>query len=358
MTDRELFVKIMHYEKVDRMPILHWGGWPETKVEWLRQGMPVDANECKFLNVTRSHMLMGTSVGLYPGFAEQVIEETTEYKIIRQSDGVIAQHWKTKSCIPHFIDFTIKGTDGTGWDEYKKRLQPDPRRINLFGSPAEEAVVAKNATCPVAVNTGSLMGCLRDWMGVENLAYMCYDNLDLLKEMCNTLTDLIVWGLDQFLPTVKVDLGWGWEDICFRSGPLIYPDIFKEVVAPNHQRIANTLRTHGVDLYLVDCDGLVDALLPHWLDSGVNIMFPLEIGAWKADPADYRKRFGKNLRFYGGIDKLEIAKGRAAIDAEIQKQLPLMREGGFVPLPDHLIVPGTTLADYQYYLEQMRKIRI
>jgi hypothetical protein len=30
-TARELFNRIMHYEPVDRMPVLHWGGWPETR---------------------------------------------------------------------------------------------------------------------------------------------------------------------------------------------------------------------------------------------------------------------------------------------------------------------------------------
>jgi uroporphyrinogen decarboxylase len=357
MTNRELFLALMHYQKVDRVPLIHWCGWPETRERWLKEGLPKDVPEHQFFGAAKLNHPIDVYIGLYPAFKEQTIEETDAYRIFRQSDGVIAQHWKKKSCIPHFIDFTLKA-DGAAWPEYKKRLQPDPARINYWTNLAERIAKTKDTDAVVSVNTGSMIGWLRDWMGVENLAYICYDNLDLLKEMCTTITDLVLWSLDQILPKIKVDLGWGWEDICFRTGPLISPDFFKEVAVPNYRRIADKLRAHGCDLYLVDCDGLVDALLPHWLDAGVNVMFPLEIGAWKADPADYRKRFGKNLRIFGGIDKLEIAKGRAAIDAEIARRLPLMKEGGFVAFPDHLLVPDTALADYQYYLEKMRQIRL
>jgi uroporphyrinogen decarboxylase len=195
-------------------------------------------------------------------------------------------------------------------------------------------------------------------MGVEGLAYLCYDDRDLLKEMVATIADLVCWGLDQVLPRAEVDLGWGWEDICFRTGPLVSPDIFREVAVPGYAKIARKLRDHGVELYLVDCDGMIDALVPAWLEGGVNVMFPLEIGAWKADPAALRRRFGRELRIFGGIDKLELEKGRAAIDAEIARRLPLMKEGGYVPLPDHLITPGTPLDDYRYYLDALRRVRI
>ena len=203
-----------------------------------------------------------------------------------------------------------------------------------------------------------MIGWLRDWMGVENLAYLCYDDRKLLGEMVMTIADLVCWGLDQVLPRIKPDLGWGWEDICFKNGPLISPNIFEEVAVPAYRKIADKLLAHGCDLYLVDCDGVIDALIPGWLRGGVNVMFPIEIGVWDADPHEYRRRFGKDLRVYGGINKLALEKGPEAIDAEIERRLPFMKEGGFVPLPDHLITPGTSLRDYQYYLDKMRAVRV
>jgi uroporphyrinogen decarboxylase len=343
----------MHYEPVDRMPVFHWSGWPETHERWAREGLPKDADQHAFFNASPMNLGVGIENGLFPRLEEEVIEETDDAKVIRQSDGVIAKHWKDKSCIPQYIDFTLKGEEG--WDEYKKRLQPDPARIPADLDERIEKALASGA--PIGVGTGSMIGWIRDWMGVENLAYLAYDNRDLLAEMVMTIADLVVWGLEQVLPKVKPDCGWGWEDICFRTGPLLSPDIFAEVAVPGYRKISDTLLNYGVDLHLVDCDGMIDDLIPHWLDGGVNVMFPVEIGAWNADPAAMLKRYGRQLRVYGGINKLEIARGRAAIDAEIERRLPLMREGGYVPLPDHVIVPGTSLDDYRYYLDRIRALR-
>ena len=73
---------------------------------------------------------------------------------------------------------------------------------------------------------------------------------------------------------------------------------------------------------------------------------------------EYRRRYGKELRIIGGINKLELEKGPAAIDAEIERRTPLMKDGGLVPMPDHLITPGTSLENYKYYLEKMRELRL
>ncbi len=356
MKNRELYLALMNYEKVDRMPIIHWAGWPETRRRWLQEGLPEKVNEAEYFGAAPLNYPIDINLDLFPAFEKETLEETEEYRIFRQADGVIAQHWKKRDCIPHFVDFTIKGTEGQGWSEYKKRLQPDKKRI-----PAdfyERIEKAKNADAVVSVFTASMIGWIRNWVGVENLAYIAYDNRELLKEMSDTITDLVLWSLDEILPKVKIDTAWGWEDICFKNGPLLSPDIFKEVAVPNYKRIADRLRAHGVKLYLVDCDGVVDALLPHWLEAGVNTIFPLEIGTWNADSAEYKKRFGRELRIFGGINKNEFGKGKAAIDAELKRRLPVMKEGGFVPLPDHLLPPDVSLDNYRYYLEALRKIRI
>ncbi len=127
MTYRELFNQIMHYGDFDRMPVLHWTGWEETLERWYAEGLPRDVNQHTFFNTQPFWGGIWTNLSLFPAFEEEVLEETEEYRIFRGSDGVVCQDWKHKSCIPHYIDFTLK--DARGWDDYKQRLQPDPARI-------------------------------------------------------------------------------------------------------------------------------------------------------------------------------------------------------------------------------------
>ncbi len=367
MNYRTLFHEIMDYGSFDRMPVVHWGEWEETRERWIREGLPPEVDIHEYLGTVpfwitliddESWLSIGSekddiNIGLYPPFEEQVLEENEEYRIYRAGDGVVLKDWKHRSSIPHYIDFTLK--TARDWDQYKKRLQPDPSRItaNIDQRLKEKA----ESGLPVCFAAGSLMGWIRNWMGVENMAYLMYDNRETYAEMVNAIADLTCWGLDQILPKLKVDLAHSWEDICCRSGPLISPEIFDECVAPGYRKIRAKLEEYGVSLYSIDSDGDITDLVGHWLDAGVNILFPLEVGAFKGDAFKYRKKYGKSLRLMGNFDKLALEKNRAAVEAELERLMPLMKEGGYIIIPDHHITPGVSLADYRRYLDQVRALR-
>jgi len=196
-------------------------------------------------------------------------------------------------------------------------------------------------------------------MGVVNMSYLMYDAQDVYADMVNTLAELTCWGIDQIVPMMKTkpDMGFGWEDICGKSGPLVSPEIFKKCVAPGYLKIRQKLEEYGIKLLGINSDGDVEPLIPCWLDAGVNVHFPIEIGTWKADPMSFRKKYGKELRIVGGLNKLELENGPSAIDAEIERRIPLMKDGGYIVMPDHLITPGTSLEDYKYYLQKIRELR-
>ncbi|MCL5408974.1 MAG: uroporphyrinogen decarboxylase family protein [Candidatus Omnitrophica bacterium] len=355
MTDRELWQNIMFYKGHDRIPVIHWTEWPETRERWIKEGMPADVDEHKYFQTIPMWAWIGINVGLYPAFSNEILEETEEYKIFRDGEGVIQKAWKHRSNIPHYIDFTFK--TAKDWDTYKKKLQPDPDRI-----PPNIDEIIKNAETselPVIFGTGSMMGWTRNWLGVENLAYFMYDHQDVFVDIVNTLSDLTCWAIDHVFPKMKIkpDIGFGWEDICGRSGPFVSPNIFKKCVAPGYRKIRNKLESYGTRLLGIDSDGDVKALLGEWLDAGVNVQFPIEIGTWNADPMEYRKKYGKELRIIGGFNKLVLEKTHKEIDEEIERRIPIMKEGGFIVLPDHLITPDTSLANYKYYLARIRNLR-
>lgn len=353
MNNRQLFNAIMHYQPYDRMPVFHWTGWGETIERWRGEGFPEGVTEHEFFNATPLGRAVPINLDLFPLFEEEVMAETESWVVKRQSDGVIAKLFKGKSSIPTYIDFILK--DPSGWEEYEKRLQPDPARIpeNLD----ETLVELSNAECPVVMPGMSMVGFLRNWMGVENMAVASMMYPEFFERTVEVISDLVCWAIDQVAPKIKIDIGWGWEDICFRTGPLIHPDVFARFCVPGYRKIADKLRSYGCDLYMVDCDGFIEHLIPHWLEGGVNVMFPVEIGAWDADPMALRRKYGKEMRVFGGINKLALEKGPAAIDAEIERRLPLMREGGFVPLPDHLITPDTSIENVRYYLDRIRGLQ-
>jgi len=359
MNTRELVDNIMFYRGHDRMPVMHWGGWNETRQRWVKEGMPADVKETEFFNAVAPwawiNIVGGVNAIFYPPFEKETIEETEEYIIYRASDGVITRQWKKQSNIPQYIDFTLK--TAKDWPEYKKRLQPDLKRIpsNL----QEQIGLAESSNLPIAIMSTSMMGWIRNWMGVENFAYFMYDEPDVFADMIDTISNLACWSIEQIIPKMKSkpDMALGWEDICGRSGPFVSPRIFKQYVAPGYLKVRNKLEEYGVKILAVDSDGDISALIKPWLDAGVNLLYPFEVGAWNADPMEVKKKYGRELRIVGGFNKMVLEKGPAEIDEEIERRLPLMKEGGYIVLPDHLITPGASLENYKYYIERIRTLR-
>jgi hypothetical protein len=62
-----------------------------------------------------------------------------------------------------------------------------------------------------------------------------------------------------------------------------------------------------------------------------------------------RRQF-PDLRMVGHFDKMTMNRGEAAMRAEFERLVPLMKTGGFIPSVDHQTPPGVSLEQYRCYL--------
>ena len=58
------------------------------------------------------------------------------------------------------------------------------------------------------------------------------------------------------------------------------------------------------------------------------------------------------------MDKTAFRRDKAAVDAEIERVKRLASLGGFIPCPDHRIMPGSKFELVQYYAEEIKKITL
>jgi hypothetical protein len=59
---------------------------------------------------------------------------------------------------------------------------------------------------------------------------------------------------------------------------------------------------------------------------------------------------------FGGVDKQAVARGRAAIDRELESRLPALHAGGYVPMLDHLAPPDIAWSDFTYYRARLAEL--
>jgi len=372
MNHRERVQAVLHYQRYDRLPLVSFGYWKETLFKWAWQGHidPEDARgyQREGDNGPADRRVMArlgfdfnwcSTVGgkscLLPLFAEETLETKPDgSRIIRNSEGLIEKVNDSIVSIPALVGTSLTGREA--WEElYVPKLRFSPERVDaeLFDTLATESAARQ---LPLGLQVGSLYGNIRNMLGVEELCYLAVDDEDLYREIIDTVGNLCYQVAETALSFgVQFDYAHYWEDICFKNGPLVNPAVFRELVAPHYARISALLLSHGIGITSVDCDGCIDLLVPIWLHSGVNTMFPIEVGTWNASIAPWRKLYGPELRGVGGMDKRVLAQDKAAVDAEIERLKPLVDLGGYIPCPDHRIPPDAKFETTAYYCEAFRK---
>lgn len=351
MTARERFNRQMHFQSVDRCFNMEFGYWKENFQQWkmFRDNGITNNDEADLFFNFDPIRTVGLNSWMSPAFENKVVEIRGDKKILINEDGLLAEvHASDTSSIPHYLKSSIETPDD--WKRVKEerfRLDDPARRLDVQKILAQHP---NDRDYPLGVHCGSMIGKIRDMLTFEGLAYACYDYPEMVEDMVETCCQLVEQGLDQVLPYVNFDYASGWEDICYNAGPIVSLDFFVNVVVPRYERIHKKLAAYGIDLWYTDCDGDVRLLLPHFLKSGINCLFPFEVNSC-AFPGELLDQYEGQLRIMGGFDKMQLGAGKEAILAYMKRIAPYVERGGYIPFCDHRCPPNVKEEDYLYYLD-------
>lgn len=370
MNHRQCFNHIMSGGASAWVPNYELGCWGQTVERWWREGMPRDRSRVGEMDMFEGEDLFGLdrrafgrlSVRMIPEFPYQVLEETDRYISARHWNGIITKALKegtvrgTRMSMDTYLSHPV--TDRASWNQIKQRYDPAaPVRYPFWWD--EQVRLWRDRDYPVCLLGNASFGIysqLRSWVGTEEISYMLYDDPALVQEMIDFNAEFMLNLVEKAITQVRFDYFSFFEDLAGKGGPLIGPEMWKRFIGPAYRRIIDRLNRAGIKSIWVDCDGDPEVLLPAWLDAGVTCFWPLE-QASGMDPVRLRKKFGKSLTLVGGIDKMEIAKGRKAIEAELYKKIPpLIEQGGYIPHLDHAIHPDISYDDFMYYMELKLKL--
>lgn len=354
MTNRDRFLKLMRGEPLDRAPFFPcFGPWAETLERWRREGLREDESWfeiCGFDGDLR-HMLPVNGF-LCPQFPEAVLAEDEETVTYTDRFGIKKRDRKDRGSMPEFLEYAV--TCRADWERVRdERLQPDtPGRFAANWADLCRGHAARTEPWYAGDLPIGFFGGPRELLGVERLSYWFYDEPVLLEEILDHLCDLWITVFSRALTDAPVDLFFIWEDMCYKNGPLVGPELFQRFLVPRYQRFTAALRAAGVDIIMVDSDGDVRLLLDGWLAGGVTCLFPWET-QMGLDITAVRRQY-PTLQMIGGVNKHALALGREAIDADLAK-LPFMLESGrFLPAVDHFVPPDVSWDNYRYFCERLR----
>ena len=104
----------------------------------------------------------------------------------------------------------------------------------------------------------------------------------------------------------------------------------------------------------MDTDGFSDAAIKVYDELGLDYLSPFE-AASGCDVVRTGKEYPE-LLILGGFDKRILAAGPEAIDAEIDRIMPVMKaRGGYIPTCDHGVPEEVSFENYMHYRKRMRE---
>ena len=331
LTERERMLRTFRRQEIDRIPMFDtaWGG---TVRRWRNEGMPENARWEQYFGFDK---VVRVCPNNSPLFEKKVLETTDRYRIETTAWGETRKVFNVLDSTPEVLEFYYDSSDK--WDEAKKAmLAYDDSRIPW--KMLEENYPkwkAEGRFLQLVVWFGFDVA-HSHMIGTENLLVAMYEEPEWVKDVFDTYLKSSLDLCQRILDAGYEFDGIFWcDDMGYKGTPFFSSEMYRDLLKPYHKKVVDWAHERGLVTELHSC-GFIEPLLPDIVETGVEMLNPLEIKAGM-DPFKLKTLYGDKLAFHGGInaqlwDNIELVK------EEMKRIIPTMKEGGgYVFASDHSI---------------------
>jgi uroporphyrinogen decarboxylase len=212
---------------------------------------------------------------------------------------------------------------------------PDPLQEGRFAGIAEEARRLRATGAAVIMSAYGL----GQWDYALMLCGMEQTLMDLvlkpreMEKLLHMIHEVEMGYWEKALEIVgdNIDIAMHSDDLGMQNSPMMSPDMYRRFVKPLHAEMIRMIKKKADVKFLLHSCGSVRALIPDFIDVGVDILNPIQVSAADMDTAELKKEFGSDLCFCGGgVDTQEILpRGTPEqVRDEVKRRLDDLAPGG------------------------------
>lgn len=321
MNSRQRFNETMNSGTPDRVPLFPEGIREGVLDAWQKQGLPVGADLGAMFNY----------------------DEFEEFEPDLEPRPALT-HWQPQ-----------KG----GLEALRCRLDPDdPGRLP---SPWQENIhrwKGRQHALFLEIHQGFFltMG-VEGWQSFTDALWLLKDDPEMVHGIMAIQAEFAARLAERILQEVEVDGVIFSEPIAGNHGPLISPKMYADFVLGSYAPILDVVERHAVKTIILRTYANPRALLPVVVGSRINCLWACECNPESMDYRQIRAEFGPSLHLIGGIDTDILHQDKAAIRSELEeKVLPLLANGGYVPLADGRVREDIPFENYAFYRKLLAEI--
>ena len=202
--------------------------------------------------------------------------------------------------------------------DWKKILKfPDPADYHWKeDAEAQLSGVDRSMTCVDYGDGNGPYERLAAFMGFENALMAMAEEPEAVEELLKAVTDYKIQCLDYIAKYYHPDTYTLYDDVATQQCTFMSPDAYRELIKPQHKRIA--ARARELDMVpILHCCGHAEALIEAFMEEGFD--------AWASvqpcnDIAGLLEKYGDRFCIAGGYDT-NGAPGQTADEAVIEKEI-------------------------------------
>lgn len=232
---------------------------------------------------------------------------------------------------------------------------------------ATGAKTLRNATdkAILGIFGGNLFEVPQFFYRIDN--YFTY--LALYPEACRRLSEALcsfyLARLEKWLAAVGeyIDIILFGDDLGGQNGPLISPQMYRDIFKPYHARMWRFVKARAPHLRIqMHSCGAVEPFIEDFIDAGLDMMNPVQITCSGMDPAVLKAKYGKRFTFWGGgCDTRHILSH--GTPEEVRANVRLLAGnfapgGGFVFQQVHNIMADVPPENIIAMFDEVRRLKI
>ena len=348
MTSRERIAALLTEGHADRVG-MHESPWSETMVRWRKEGLPENTSVIDHFGMDLA-FIGGFDVSFR--FPTEVIEETDEYAITKDANGITAKRIKGESGhTPHWIDHTINGRKD--WEANVHRLEMKPDRV--AADMKDKGDNARKTGRFVCVNHADPYELSWPIFGQVNVFTLMMDDPEIVASVFMKYADMLI-ACHEILRERGVDYDgvFMYTDLGYRNATLFAPQLYNDLLFPAHKKYCDYLKSRGKPLICHSC-GKIEVLIPKFIEAGFAAIQPLEAKCGQ-DVRDLGKLHGGKIAFFGNIDVRKLSGTRKDVEEEVIPKVEAAKNfGGYIFHSDHSVPPTVSWDNYCHAVELVKK---
>jgi len=189
---------------------------------------------------------------------------------------------------------------------------------------------------------------------------------EITQAMMEKFTDIKCGVSEKVLPELSpyVDIVASCDDLGMQNGLLISLETYRKMIKPHHVRYHEFVRKQAgkpVYIFFHCCGSCYDAV-GDLIETGIDILNPVQVAAAKMDTRQLKKEFGNDISFWGGIDTQHVLPHGTPADVkdEVRRRIDDLAPGGGLVLatvhqiqadvpPENIVTMVEALQEYGTY---------